>query len=218
MAKNHKNDEPRLGQRQLGTFTNSIGRAFPIEGMSPMIPEKIRTSLRQEWENEGRPILDEPKPPTYQVTNAAGEVATFPHDEQSLVTDEDRATWAAYLGALEAHKFLMTDFESEVNRRLFRAVCLCVKIDPDAEDEWAEEQAAIGIEIPEKRAERRLSFVETEVIRGAEDIIALMTAVFRQSGMADERTAAAAEAAFRAQLDAKNGQPDDQAAAGEDQA
>lgn len=190
-----------MSDKITGSFVNSSGRAFAIEGISPLLPEKIRAAVAAEWEVAGRALPPMPKPPAYEVENAAGEKSPHAHDETTLVTDEDKAAWASYQQKLSDYRLIESLFEAEINKRILRAVCLCVKVNDADYTDWIDEQEVLGIPLPEKNAEKRISFVETNVIRSTEDILRLMTAVMKLAGIADDRMAEAAEKSFRAAMD-----------------
>ena len=175
----------------IKSFTNSAGNVYPVHGISPLLPDLIRTAVTSEWNRAGRAL---PEVPAYEVELADGHKQKFPHNETTLETDEDRAAWAAYQAA-------DNEFEQEINLRVLKAVCLAVDVDPMQDKAWREEQAVIGVDLPENPAELRLQYVQTQVIKSADDTARLMTAVMVISGLMDEDQAAAAEAAFRGEME-----------------
>lgn len=175
----------------IKSFTNSAGRVFPVHGISPLLPDLIRAAVTKEWTGAGRAL---PAVPTYAVKTASGEMEVYEHTEKSLSTDEERAVWAAYQAAEQ-------EFESAVNERIMRACFLAVDANPRADEEWRAEQAALGIALPETSIDLRLMYVQTEVIKGLDDLLRLQSAVLMVSGIMDEEQATAAEAAFQREME-----------------
>lgn len=192
-----KDSDKTVTTKMLGSFVNSNGQVYAIEGLSPLKPQKLRQGLEDEWARDGKAIPDEPTPPNYTVTNAAGETSELPHDETTLETDADKVAWAAYLDKKAQYEAVLNEFEGIYNERLLRSAAMCVQVDPKKMSEWAEDATFEGITIPESRAERKYLYVQTEVYKSTFDIADLMITVMRLSGLADERMAESTEAAFR---------------------
>lgn len=121
-----------------------------------------------------------PEPPFYEVKTATGAIEQHAHDVTTLDTDADKAAWADY----QKRK---GEAESERNKALTRLVLLrgiCVEI-PEGET-WVKEQEYLGIRIPEEPIERKLHYIETEVLGGIGDVEAIMLGVMRASGVPED--------------------------------
>lgn len=191
-----------MAESATGKFVNTSGESFAIKGISPLILEKIRAAVQEEWKAAGKEIGPAPEPPTYEVTDAAGDQHQVKHDAKSAEeNDETKAAWAAYQGKLADWQLLVDLQESEINKRILRAITLCVIVDKSAYAQWIEEQEFIGVPVPETPAARLSAYVETHVISSTDDVFKLMTAVMKVSGMADDQVAEAAERSFRAAME-----------------
>lgn len=139
-----------------------------------------------------------PEPPTYEVKTAMGAVERHAHDETTLDTDADRTAWAEYqkqtAAAQAAHNLALTRLV------LLRGIA----VDIPADDAWAKEQQWLGITVPVEPIERKLHYIETEVISGIADIEAIMVGVMRASGVPEDLLAQM-EASFRRSLGKRNG-------------
>lgn len=161
-------------------FTSSTGRKITLQGVSPFLVDKVRASVVY------------PKPPTYAAATATGEVEVYPHDESTLVTDEDRAAWLAYQADLIKAQAESNDKVARLI--LTRGVSLTIP-----EDGWREEQEALGVAIPDKPVELKLHFIMTEVIGSAGDLGEIIAQVLGLS-TTDERAVEAARSSFRAAI------------------
>lgn len=164
-------------------YTSALNTTIIFLPMPPMLMEKIEIGLKKTW--------PKPEVPTYEMQTAVGTVEVKPHNETTLETDEERAAWSAYQVDLAA-------WEEEKNRRLLRAIQLqCIQpVDIDNE-EWVERQKFLGMDIPTNPFERKLHYIETEVIGDERDIMACMTIPMQLVSGASEEDMAAAEALFR---------------------
>lgn len=158
-------------------FTSSTGRKITLQGVSPFLVDKVRAGI----------VF--PKPPTYTAATATGEIETYPHDETTLATDEDKKAWAAYQADLAQAQAKSNDTMARLI--LTRGVVLTI---PD--DGWREEQESFGIQIPDKPVDLKLHFIMTEVIGNADDLGEIIAQVLGLSTM-DERAVEAARSSFR---------------------
>lgn len=138
-----------------------------------------------------------PTPPTYTVETAGKISETHEHDETTLQTEADKIAWGEYQIALTAHQV-------KYNRDLMRLILakgITVHTQPSAT--WEQEQAFIGLSVPSDALEKRLYWIETEVLGGASDYQAILLGVLAESGV-DENLLTQVEATFRgnAQRDA----------------
>ena len=177
------------------TFTNSAGQVFMIHGLSPMLPDKIRETLLDEWEKTGKTL---PVLPTYEITTVSGEKEVHVHDEKSILegTPEQVKAQQEQYGEYSRNK---TEFDGEYSTRLMRKVFLAVVTPPT--DEWRAEMEFVGVALPAKGSpQERYKFVELEVIQSLDDIADLQLAVLRLAGIIDQKGEAAAKASFRSNI------------------
>ena len=131
-----------------------------------------------------------PDPPTYEVKSVTGVTETHYHDETTLETDDDRAAWAAYIAARDAELV-------EANRAFMRLVFLRgVECAMPGDDTWEREQALMGIDVPIDAIEKRLHYLETEVVATVQDADVIVRGVLEASGVPQEALAQA-EDTFR---------------------
>jgi hypothetical protein len=139
-----------------------------------------------------------PEPPSYEVKTATGAVERHAHDATTLETDEDRAAWQAYLQA-------RADAQTAQSLALTRLVLLRgISVDMPTDEQWVKEQEWLGLQVPDDPFERKLHYIETEVIAGVADIEAIMLGVMRESGVPEELLAQM-DATFRHQVGQFNG-------------
>lgn len=127
-----------------------------------------------------------PDPPTYSKVTAGKAVLTFPHDETTLEVEGDpeqtkknRKEWAAYKE--ECDRVI-----GERNRAMLRTILLRgIKVEPK-NDDWIHEHEVMLIKVPTDPVERRLHWIETEVMGGPEDYATVISEVMRASGVPEE--------------------------------
>jgi len=143
------------------TYTTATGVTVTVKAATPYRLQKIAPSLEAEWTRQHKAL---PTVPTYKVQTAGGGEEEHEHNLTTLTKDEDRIAWNAY-------QSLLSEFWLEVTRRQLRLVmATCVDFDMPANDEWVRRQALLSIEVPEGEYERRLHYLETEVIGSQFDI------------------------------------------------
>jgi len=162
-------------------FVTKDGHRIPLRRVAPILIEKVRQGV----------VL--PSPPTYEVEVVGGDKETHLHDATTLETDEDRAAWAAYEKA-----------QSEANGQMMERILrlLFVRATGDvlpADNSWAVEQAYLGIDVPVEPLDRKVHFIQTELLTHAEDISDFMVAAMGLIGVGEE-VIQAAEATFRPAL------------------
>ncbi len=159
-------------------FVTKDGNRIPLRRVAPILMEKIRKSVTL------------PSPPTYEVETAGGDIETHIHDETTLETDEDRAAWAAYqIAHAKANEAMI----EKILRLLFAKATGDV-LPPS--DDWAKEQAYLGVDVPGDPLERKIHYIQTELLTHTSDIMAFMTAAMALTGV-DEEVVESAEATFR---------------------
>lgn len=179
MAKGYKKNPVRIPVIQKGTngngskspdslfFWNSAGKKVYFMPVSTVVLELIVDGTTQSYKERGEPV----DVPTYQVEAVGGVMQTFKHDETTLRTEEQKKAWAAYKEATYR-------LEAEINAKRTEACLLCIQADPEEDRSWRARQIRLGIKIPEPTEDNPdalfLHYVETEVLKTAEDI---MTAV-----------------------------------------
>lgn len=179
------------------SFTNSAGKTYTVHGLSPILPERLMSIVRDEYVKSGKTL---PVCPTYKVTTVAGDEEIHEHNPKTLAVENDpeqtkinQKDWREY-----SQKSL--DINRLYNTRLIKSALLAVDAQPTSV--WRDEMAFIGITLPlEGSAEERYMFVETEVIKSPADLSSLMILILHQSGIIDEEVAGAAEATFRRQVE-----------------
>lgn len=130
-----------------------------------------------------------PPHPTYEAKTAAGEIEIHPHNETTLETDEEWTMWREYQEA-------KSKAADSMNDAIWRAVKLkAIRVEVPGDNGWIEDQKALGLTVPEEPRERRLHYIQTEVIGGVRDIIRI-TAIANGADL-DEGALAAAEDSFR---------------------
>lgn len=145
----------------------------------PLLLDEIRRS----HEARVKPV------PTYTITTAAGDTETHPHNETTLQTAEERAAWAEYVESRDTAG-------DKLNDAIWLAVRLkAIKVELPKDNTWIAEQARMGMAVPEDPIDRRLHYIQTEVIGGVRDIVRL-TAIANGADL-DEEALSAAEDSFR---------------------
>lgn len=159
-------------------FVTKAGVELTLVPIPPMLLEKVRGSVKY------------PPIPQYETKTAAGNIEKFNHDESTLQTDADKAAWAEYTAAKrEADRLL--------NERVMRALFLKgIALDMPADDEWIKEQEFMGIEIPTDPQERKLHYIQTEILASSEDMVGIMSDIMRLTGV-EEAVVQSAEDSFR---------------------
>lgn len=165
------------------SFTTSTGFKLSLKPVSPFLIQKVQASGEY------------PKPPTYEVTTAAGSKEVHEHDAESIKTasDAEKAAWVAYTVKSRA-------VQSEVNDRLVRLILLR-GIESEVPDYgWDREQEEVfGIKVPKDPNDRKVHYLLTEAIGTADDIANLITEVIALSGVSQEAIETA-RASFRRAL------------------
>jgi len=132
--------------------------------------------VRDVAEKEATELFGPVKKPTY--TTAMDEV--LEHDETSLETDDDKAAWAKYLEVQEKHT-------AHIGTKMMRFFLYHgVKVDPNVDDKWEAEQKFFGIEIPTDPIERRLHYVQTQLIFSQDDIQQITMRLMTLAGVRPE--------------------------------
>ncbi len=158
-------------------FMTSGGKEIELTLVPPLQAQMARDAA----EKEAIQLYGKATRPTYRT--AMDE--ELPHDETTLETDEDRAAWKKYLetqGKIDAHV-------GQASMRFF--LFYGVNADPDADTSWEKRQRAFKIEIPEDDIERKIHYIQTELIFSASDIQEITTRLMTMSGVRPEAVEAA---------------------------
>lgn len=150
-----------------------------------------------------------PEPPYYEIKTATGAVEKHLHDETTVQTDEEKQALAGYQSECAR-------LNAEQQARLTRLVLLRgITFEYPQSDDWIKEQTYLGIAVPDDPLERRLHYIETEVIAGVADVEAVMLGVLAASGVPEDLLKQV-EATFRHSLGQSNGHETGGPAAGTD--
>lgn len=164
------------------SFTTSRGVLIHFLGIATLI-EALRASQEAK----------KPKPPSYEVKTLGGAVEQHVHDATTLETAEDKTNWAAYQQQLTA-------WEKQSEKDLMRLLMLRgIELKFPDDTLWEQEHKFIGLDVPTDPMEKRLHYIETEVLGGVADYEALMLGVMRISGVTEEKLSQV-EASFRGML------------------
>ncbi len=179
----------------MKTIPLSNGKSVTVQALGPLLMQKI---------NDGLPPL--PKPPTYEADTAGGGKETIVHNETTLQTEEEKAAWAKYQAALANWKAE----QSERFLRVFFARGVQIDLDDTALNRWAREVKYLGVSVPEINPddpddpevliERRILYVQTEIVGSKEDIFTIMKEVMKLTGI-DEGAVAEATRLFRGEVE-----------------
>lgn len=139
-------------------------------------------------------MATKPVPPTYEIKTAAGGTEIHAHDSTTVTTEQEKTTYADYLNKL-------AEWNASYARSMTRvAMSLGLEAELPKTDAWVTRHKALGFDVPDDPEERRLYYIENEVLGGKQDYEALMVGVMRASGVAEEALSAA-ESLFRGQLE-----------------
>jgi len=176
------------------TFTTSTGVELILKPISPLLAGKVRTSVI--W----------PEKPTYQAKTVSGEIEEHPHDETTLETDEDKAAWLKYLLATAQAE---GELNERISKMLFKRGIDYKTLKLPKNESWIAEQEDMGITVPDDPLQRKMHYVETELLASKEEIKSLILRLMAMSGV-DEEVIAAAERSFRGEVEGEAaGEPED---------
>jgi len=166
------------------------GREIHLTPVSQVLIQKTTEAVRRELKAAGLPL----EPPTYTVATVAGTVETFVHDETTLSSDEDKAAWAAYQAAT-------AQLARDTNERVTKLLMLKGIDVADPPPAWADDQKWLGIEVPDDPRERKLAYIQTDVLKTPDDIVVATMRIMQLSltGLPEEDLEAI-EAMFRSSM------------------
>ena len=158
--------------------------------VSQVLIQKTTEAVRRELKAAGLPL----EPPSYTVATVAGTVETFVHDETTLSSDEDKAAWASYQAAT-------AQLARDTNERVTKLLMLKGIDVADPPPAWAEDQKWLGIEVSDDPRERKLAYIQTDVLKTPDDIVVATMRIMQLSltGLPEEDLEAI-EAMFRSSM------------------
>lgn len=166
------------------TYTTARGVTVRFLSIAPHL-EKLRLARRAV------------EVPTYAVTSRlTGVTEQVPLDGKVLAehpeqfTPEQHEQWREYERRRDAEE---REYQMRVTRLMF-----LYGLSFEEQDGWVERQQALGFIIPTDPAERRIHYIETEVLGTFDDYHAITLGVMRASGATDDLLAQVA-ASFRSQ-------------------
>ena len=147
-------------------FASSNGAEVKLRPVPMLALQMIRTKARAEMVAQGVKL----EPPTYTVTTAAGEKETYPHDETTLQTDEDKAAWAAYQeGTAQLNQL--------ISERVAKLVLKKGLDIPPLDDKTAQEWADLGVEFSADAEERYIEQIQLVYLPTPADMQGMIKAV-----------------------------------------
>jgi len=161
-----------------GEFLNSTGKTVKIQAINRVTLARLQAA---------RNI---PQPPTYEVTLAGGGKETHEHTADTINTPEERLLWDAYQLKLRTEQV-------EFNQRFFEFVVTFGIASEPPDDGWERRYQRFGLVVPDDPLERKLFWVENEILVTADDAARLFQAVL-QLGETDKEAAEQIAAGFRA--------------------
>lgn len=184
-------------------FTTTEGAVLTLVRVAPIKLQLVSAEASREARAAGAPL----DPPTYTATDeTTGIETTFEHDDASILDDRtpetDREAYRAYLAAKDK-------LQATINARLTSMLLARgVQDDPPA-DGWDARQREDGLAIPESARDRKIHWLQTEMLVDPQDAAALFMALITLSGkgVVSEEAIAAARDSFRSAV-AAAGRPE----------
>lgn len=172
-------------------FYTAAGVEVEYEPISPIVLQESEAGLEAEYRGAGEPL----DPPTYTTQLAGGGEQTFPHDETTLVTDEDKAAWAAY-------KTANAKLAAEQAQLRVDLVLSALKISLPPDGAWEKNYKKWHIKVPQDPDEKLNFYILREILKTPADIFEAMTQVIGASmrGTVSEAAITAAMATFRGDI------------------
>jgi hypothetical protein len=133
--------------------------------------------------------------PTYSKKTATGAVQTFPHDETTLETDDDRKVWRDYVAARNGA-------DAEYAKMWAKSIIVngIAPAAPEDLEVWKRKQAFIGKPLPDDPLELHFEWVMSEVVGSPSDFDAISIRIMEISGVPEELVRDT-EASFRGQVE-----------------
>jgi hypothetical protein len=104
--------------------------------------------------------------------------------------------YAQHAEVWEAYQAEVEKSDAALNEKLLNAVALKgVHFEMPTDDDWLEEQAFLGVDVPSGKLERKAHYFRTEVIGGTRDVVRIMA--LAAGAEVSEEVLARAESSFR---------------------
>jgi hypothetical protein len=145
-----------------------------------------------------------PPPVTYTVTDVTGDTQEREHDAESIqdkrTTDEERAAW-------HERQEVIAEIEGRINERTLKVIGTkgIRMLDMPPDEEWIEEHAFLGFDVPKTKIARLYHYFTTEVIGTPQDGLDIMAGIARVTG-ADEEVVGTIEDRFRTEMEKPQGE------------
>lgn len=182
LPRDGKGASVRLETVEIGTGS---GHTVLLKPLSPFLLDKINSAFIP------------PKPPTYEITTAAGDVEIHAHDEETIETDEDRETWENYIA--EFNRVAEAKNTASIKIFLDQGVDLPEDIDPVIEH-WKELLLSCEIPVPTSEIDIKVEFIKDIILTNPDDIMLVMSEIIKLSGVS-ESLVRQAEQSFRDQVE-----------------
>jgi hypothetical protein len=175
------------------THITQNGTELELRPVSDFLITKVRAQVQAEFEKEHGAM---PERPTYEIKCGGGPFGnwteTRTHTEKTILdgTEEEKALWARYIE-------LRRELNGLVWTRTARVYLLDGMPDPP-ENGWVEKQERRGLEIPEDPDERKMHWIETEVVVSNQELIWLVKLIQGQSNFTEAGRQLAADTFRRA--------------------
>ena len=153
----------------MKTYTTERGIEISIIPI-PLLLDRVK-ARHYERQEEELPA------PTYAETTASGKERQVKMiAEDMAAAKEHNPDWYAdHAEVWEAYQAESEKWAAKLNERLMDTIALkAVQVEIPEDGTWAEEQAFLGLDVPDGELERRIHYVNTEVIGGQEDVITIM--------------------------------------------
>lgn len=179
-------------------YTTTTGQTVELMPLPPLQIQMVQQAASREADEKFGPV---PPKPTYTLTTADGAEETHEHDETTVAADpEAKKLWDEWQRLGQTH-------EAFTNEKVMRFFLLRgVKVDLPEGGEWEQMQKYFGLSVPEDPIERKLHYIQTELLGSLDDITGMMTSIMELSGVAPEVVEAAKET-FRGAVGDTEGEP-----------
>lgn len=180
---------PKAIFQKSNIYTSSRGIDVPLKAVSQFKIDALRTS---------REI---PEAPTYEAEVFGGEKETLELDAVAAENQDRMEEWKEYQKALLKER---SEFGVRFNTLI---VFEGVDLEPPGEDsDWEKSCKALGLKIPENPVDRKIFFINTEMLGTPEDMGGLVTAIFESSKFSPE-VIQKMKATFRSAMEGKANPP-----------
>lgn len=147
-------------------LTTSKGASVKLIGLNPARLTRLQTAGKM------------PDVPYREIPNDLGVPQRENLSANDLQDDDERARWAAYLEECNV-------IEEKRNENVMKYIFTeGFDVDLTDIDEWAREEVEeYGLEVSEKRIQRRMDFINARVLGTAEDLGNIMAGVLERTGV-----------------------------------